>query len=63
VERLQRGIDLFAGKGIEEELLVSSSWVLPSCETVLLTPEQSDHVFEMTREISEEMKCRYGFKI
>jgi len=62
VEKLQRGIDLFASKGIDEELLASSSWVLPSCETVLLAPEKSDHVFEMTRVISEEMKSRYGFK-
>jgi hypothetical protein len=60
VEKLQRGIDLFVSRGIDEELLVSSSWVLPSCETVLLTPEQSDTVLSMTREISEIMRSRYG---
>ncbi|MBC2715687.1 MAG: hypothetical protein HF978_10290 [Desulfobacteraceae bacterium] len=62
VEKLQKGIDHFVSKGIEEELLVSSSWVLPSCETVLLTPEQSDLVFSMTKEISREMKKKYGFE-
>lgn len=61
VEKLQRGIDLFISRGIDEELLASSSWVLPSCETVLLTPEQSDTVFSMTKEISEIMRSRYGF--
>lgn len=63
VEKLQHGIDLFSGSGIDEELLASSSWILPSCETVLLTPGQSDHIFKMTRAISDEMKTRYGFKI
>jgi hypothetical protein len=61
-EKLQRGIDLFVSKGIEEELLVTSSWVLPACETVMLSPEQSDLVFKMTKEISQEMKRKYGFE-
>lgn len=62
VERLQKGIDLFVSKGIDEKLLASSSWILPSCETVLLTDEQSDLVFNMTKQISKIMKNKYGFK-
>ncbi|MBW1798939.1 MAG: hypothetical protein JRJ21_11210 [Deltaproteobacteria bacterium] len=61
VDKLQEGIDLFVSKGIDEELLASSSWVLPSCETVLLTNEQSDLVLKMTKEISQVMRGRYGF--
>ncbi|MCD4716138.1 MAG: hypothetical protein K8R45_05280 [Desulfobacterales bacterium] len=61
VDKLQEGIDLFVSKGIDEELLASSSWVLPSCETVLLTNEQSDVALNMTKEISEIMRGRYGF--
>ena len=61
VDRLQEGIDLFVSKGIDEELLASSSWVLPSCETVLLTNEQSDVALNMTKEISEVMRGRYGW--
>jgi hypothetical protein len=62
LEKLQKNIDLFVSKGIEEELLVSSSWILPSCETVLLSEEKSDLAFKMTREVSQEMKRKYGFK-
>jgi len=61
VEKLERAIELFVKKGIDEELLASSSWILPSCETVLLTPDQSDLVFSMTREISQIMRSKYGF--
>jgi hypothetical protein len=61
LDRLQKGFDLFVRSGIDEGLLASSSWILPSCETVLLTPEQSDRAFELAREISLTMKARYGF--
>ena len=47
--------------GIDEEKLARSSWVLSSCETVLLSNERSDHVFEMIREISQIMREKYGF--
>jgi hypothetical protein len=60
-ERLENSIDAFVKTGIDEELLASSSWVLPCCETVLLTNEQSDRVFRLTRELSERMKRKYGF--
>jgi intein/homing endonuclease len=62
VKKLEESIEFFVKNGIDEEKLARSSWVLPSCETVLLTIEQSDHVFEMTRDISEIMKKKYGFK-
>jgi len=60
VERLKRAFEMFVSKGIDERRLAASSWILPSCETVLLTEDQSDRVFRMTREISEIMKETYG---
>jgi len=60
MERLRAGMDLFVSQGIDEKMLAESSWILPSCDTVLLSPEQSDLAFSMTREISEGMKAHYG---
>jgi len=62
VERLEKAIDLFVRKGVDEKLLTSGSWVLPCCDAVLLTPDQTDVVFNMTREISEAMRAKYGLK-
>jgi hypothetical protein len=62
VDRLQRSIAYFVRGGIDEEKLASASWVLPCCETILLTEEQSDRVFEMTVKISRVMRERYGFE-
>jgi len=61
LERLEKGIAQFVQRGIDEEMLVTSSWILPSCETVLITPDQSDQVFQWTRALSEAMKEKYGF--
>jgi hypothetical protein len=61
LERLQKGFDLFVRGGIDEDLLASSSWIIPSCETALLTPDQSDRAFSLAGEISRIMRQRYGF--
>jgi hypothetical protein len=61
LDRLQKGFDLFVRGGIDEALLASSSWIIPSCETALLTPDQSDRAFELAGEISRDMRRRYGF--
>ena len=61
VEKLEKGIDLFVSNGIDEELLASSSWVLPACDTVLLSPEKSDLAFQMAGEISQIIRKKYGF--
>jgi hypothetical protein len=62
IRRLEHGIAHFVDQGIDEELLARNSWLLPSCETVLLTPEASDRALRMTREISTAMKEKYGFR-
>lgn len=59
--KLEESVAQFVKAGIDEEKLARASWVLPSCETVLLSEDKSDHVFEMTREISERMKGKYHF--
>ncbi|MBW1780974.1 MAG: hypothetical protein JRL30_09575 [Deltaproteobacteria bacterium] len=61
VERLERGIERLVSKGIDREMMASSSWLMPCCDTVLMTPENSDRAFSMTREISQIMRSKYGF--
>jgi len=61
VEKLEKGIGLLVSKGIEEELLTSSSWLMPSCDTIMMTPELADLAFNMTKEISYIMRSKYGF--
>jgi len=61
VERLEQGISLLVSKGIDEELLASSSWLLPSCDTVMMKPELCDLALTMTKEISHIMRDKYGF--
>jgi len=61
IQRLEEGIERFVQQGIDEKTLAESSWVLPSCETVLLTPEESDRALKITSEISQAMKKKYGF--
>jgi hypothetical protein len=62
VDRLERGMDLLVRKGIDEELLASSSWLMPACDTVMMTPENSDRAFRMVHEISQIMRRKYGFE-
>jgi hypothetical protein len=61
VERLEQGISLLVRNGVDEGLLVSSSWLMPCCDTVMMTPQNSDLAFKMTKEISEIMRSKYGF--
>ncbi len=62
IQRLEQGIERLVRQGIDERTLAESSWVLPSCETVLLTPEESDRALKITSEISRAMKKKYGFE-
>jgi hypothetical protein len=61
IQRLEKGIEFLVKQGIDEKTLAESSWVLPSCETVLLSPEESDRALKLTSEISRAMKKKYGF--
>ena len=59
--KMEKAIGLFVDQGLDEERLVEASWILPSCETVLLTQDQSDRVLDLTRKISERVREKYGF--
>jgi len=61
IQRLEKGIEQFVQQGIDEKILVESSWVLPSCETVLLSPQEADRALKITSQISQTMKKKYGF--
>lgn len=61
-QRIEKGIGFLVQKGIDEKLLLSSSWILPSCETIMLTLELSEMAFDMTHQISELLRERYGLK-
>lgn len=61
VDRLQNGINLFVEKGIEEADLAASSWIMPCCDTNLMSQANAEKAFRITREISEIMRERYGF--
>ncbi|MBU0516850.1 MAG: hypothetical protein KJ621_19015, partial [Proteobacteria bacterium] len=56
VDRLQNGIDLLTAQGLDEARLAAASWVLPSCEPALLSPELADRAFSLTRHVSEAMR-------
>ena len=62
IQRLERNMDLLVKQGLDEKILAERSWVLPSCETVLLTPEESDRALKITNKISRAMREKYGFK-
>lgn len=62
LKKIEHGFDLLVGKGLDEKLLAESSWIMPACDAVLLTPENAERAFRVTRDISDRMKRKYGFK-
>jgi hypothetical protein len=62
LDKLEEGIDSLVQGGIDEERVASSSWVLPSCDPVLLSPDNADLAISMTAEISRTMKRKYGYQ-
>jgi len=61
VTRLEKGMDLLVSKGIDRDLLAASSWLMPCCDSILMTPENADLAFSMTHEISRIMRRKHGF--
>ena len=60
ISKMEAGIASFARAGIDAQLLVESSWIMPCCDLVMLTPDQADQALMMTHRISQEMRQRYG---
>ncbi len=61
IRKLESGVEGLVQQGIDEETIAESSWVLPSCDTTLLSPEEADRALKLTSEISLAMKEKYGF--
>jgi hypothetical protein len=59
-DRLLKGFDLMVKQGVNPDLLARSSWVLTSCETSLLSPEQAEYAFLLTHQVSEKMRQHFG---
>jgi hypothetical protein len=57
VNKLEHVLDLVVGKGVDRELLMESSWVMPSCDIVSLPAEYGERVYELTREVSQLMRA------
>lgn len=60
-DRLRRGIEAFAARGIDEAELAAASWVMPCCDANLMRRENAERAFAMTRQISGIMRQHYGF--
>lgn len=60
IGRLENGIELLAGKGVEKETIHRQSLVTPTCGLSGLSEEQSEAALKMTRDISGHMREKYG---
>lgn len=59
IQKLSAAIDRFVRLGIDERLLVESSWIMPACDMVLLTPDEADRALMLTSRISQAMRKKY----
>jgi len=59
VERLEGVIKAVVAKGIDEEQLMESSWVSPTCETISMTVELADRVYDAVGEVSRLLREKY----
>jgi len=62
IEKISTAIDRFSQSGVDERLLVESSWVMPACDMVLLSPEEADRALMMTSDISRALRRRYNLQ-
>ncbi|OGO06511.1 MAG: hypothetical protein A2Y73_05545 [Chloroflexi bacterium RBG_13_56_8] len=59
VDRLHEAIDLLVEKGVSRDAILRAGMVSPSCGLGPLTPELAERVFQLTAEVSVEMRRRY----
>lgn len=59
VNRLHGAIDLLVEKGVSRDAILRAGMVSPSCGLGSLTPELAERVFQLTAEVSAEMRRRY----
>ena len=59
LERLEEGLELFVGRGIDRQKLLERSFLTPCCSTATLSVEQAERAFRCTRNISSRMRRKY----
>lgn len=59
VERLERAIEPLVEKGVPRDTLLRAGLVTPSCGLGSLSRAQAERIFELTREVSAQMRERY----
>jgi len=61
VNHFENSMDHLASRGIDKSLIVDQAILTPSCGTGTMVPADAEKVFEMTSDLSNEMKRSYGF--
>jgi len=59
VDRLHEAMDLLVQKGVSMDKLLAAGLVTPSCGTGSLDANTAERVFELTAQVSAEMRSRY----
>lgn len=59
IGRLENGIELLAGKGMDRETIYRQSLVTPTCGLSGLSEKQAEAALKMTREISDHMREKH----
>ena len=62
IGRLENGIELLAGKGVDEETIHRQSLVTPTCGLSGLSEKQSESALALTRNISSRMREKHGLE-
>lgn len=61
IKRLEGYMELVVERGVDKEVLARSSWISSSCETATLSTELAERVFELTSQVSRQMKEQHLF--
>jgi hypothetical protein len=59
LKRLEEGLELLAGRGIDKQKLLENSFVTPCCTTATLSTEQAEKVFQYTHNLSHRLRQKY----
>jgi hypothetical protein len=59
LKRLEEGVELLAGRGIDKQKLLERSFVTPCCSTATLSPDLAEKVFQYTHNLSHRLRQRY----
>jgi hypothetical protein len=62
LDRFERGVDVFEGRGFDRELIIRRTLLTPSCGMGgVLTEPLAERVLGLLRGLSEELRRRHGF--